>query len=256
MKYIDIGLNLFSEQYKGREEEIYKTSLANGTAFIITGSSMRSSAEAARFAGGRENVWSTAGVHPHDAKHWDVGSGARLRELALKKCNVAIGECGLDYDRMFSPKEVQLKVFEEQINIAEELDKPLFLHERAADADFAEVMRRYPKRCERAVVHCFTGNAKTAEMYLALGCMIGITGWVCDERRNAEVVEALKIIPVERLMAETDGPYLKPRNVKLKGENRPEYIKYVVAKIAEIKEMPAEELAEILLGNTKRFFGI
>ena len=157
---------------------------------------------------------------------------------------------------MFSPKDVQLKVFEEQVNIAEELDKPLFLHERDADADFAQIMKRYPKRCERAVVHCFTGSRATAEKYLELGCMIGITGWVCDERRNAEVVEALRVIPADRLMAETDGPYLKPRNVKLKGANRPEYIKYVVEKIAEIKEMPAEELAEVLLGNTKRFFGM
>lgn len=256
MKYIDIGLNLFSEQYRGSEEEIYRTSLANGTAFIITGSSMRSSAEAARFAEGRDKVWSTAGVHPHDARHWDENSGKRMRELAGKKCNVAIGECGLDYDRMFSPKDVQLKVFEEQVSIAEELDKPLFLHEREAAEDFARIMRSYPGRCKKAVVHCFTGSRETAEKYLELGCMIGITGWVCDERRNAEVTEALKMIPLDRLMAETDGPYLKPRNVKLKGANRPEYIRYVVEKIAEIKETDAEELATVLLENTRKFFGV
>ena len=256
MKYIDIGLNLFSEQYRGEEEEIYRTALANSTAFIITGSSMRSSAEAARFAEGRENVWSTVGVHPHDARHWDEKSGARMRELAAKKCNVAIGECGLDYDRMFSPKDVQLKVFEEQLRIAEELDKPLFLHERDADEDFARLLKAYPDRCKKAVVHCFTGSRKTAEKYLELGCMIGITGWVCDDRRNAEVTDALKIIPIERLMAETDGPYLKPRNVKLKGANRPEYIRYVVEKIADIKQTDEEELRKILMENTRRFFEI
>ena len=256
MKYIDIGLNLFSEQFAGCEEEIYKTALENETAFIITGSSEKSSVAAADFAKDREWVWSTAGVHPHDAKHWGPASGANIRRLASLAHNVAVGECGLDYDRMFSPKDVQLKVFEEQINIAEELDRPLFLHERAAAADFADMMKRYPARCRKAVVHCFTGTREAAESYLELGCMIGITGWVCDERRNADVVDALKVIPADRLMAETDAPYLKPRNVKLKGANRPEYIKYVVGKIAEIKEMPAEELAETLMGNTRRFFGV
>ena len=256
MKYIDIGLNLFSEQYRGIEEEIYAESLGNETAFIITGSSVRSSVQAAAFAEKRADVWSTAGVHPHDAKHWDEQAAAGIRELAAKKSNVAVGECGLDYDRMFSPKDVQLKVFEEQLQIAEEYDKPLFLHEREAAQDFAKLLGSYPARCKKAVVHCFTGSRETAEKYLELGCMIGITGWVCDERRNAEVCEALKIIPAERLMAETDGPYLKPRNVKLKGANRPEYIKYVVEKLAEIKQEEPEKLAKRLLENTKNFFGI
>ncbi len=256
MKYIDIGLNLFSEQYRGREKEIYETALEKETAFIITGSSVRSSEAAHEFAKDREDVWATAGVHPHDAKHWDKKSAEVIKKLAAEKKNVAIGECGLDYDRMFSPKDVQLKVFEEQINIAEEFDKALFLHEREATEDFAELMKRYPERCKKAVVHCFAGSRKAAETYLELGCMIGITGWVCDDRRNAELLDALKIIPEERLMAETDGPYLKPRNVKLKGENRPEYISYVVERIAEIKQTDADRLAETLLENTKKFFGI
>ena len=256
IRYIDIGLNLFSDQYRGFEKEILKTALENDTAFIITGSSLRSSVLAHEFAADKENVWATAGVHPHDAKHWDGKSREEIRRLAPEKKNAAIGECGLDYDRMFSPKDVQLKVFEEQIDIAEESDKPLFLHERAATEDFAGILKRYPHRCKKAVVHCFTGNRKAAETYLELGCMIGITGWVCDDRRNRELLDALKIIPTERLMAETDGPYLKPRNVKLKGANRPEYIRYVVERIAEIKQTDADTLAGILLENTKKFFGI
>ncbi len=257
MRYIDIGLNLFSEQYRGREEEIYKTAAENDTAFVITGSSEHSSKLACAFAGEHKDVWATAGVHPHDAKSYTEESTRLIRRLLSENEScVAVGECGLDYDRMYSPKDVQLWAFEEQLRIAEEYDRPLFLHERAAAEDFAGLLKKYPGRCGKAVVHCFTGDAKTAETYLSLGCMIGITGWVCDERRNADLCGALSVIPPNRLMAETDGPYLKPRNAGLKGDNRPEYIEYVIRKIAGIKGIEEDTLAEILLENTRKFFGI
>lgn len=257
-KYIDIGLNLFSKQFAGQEDEIVTRAAQQGVGMIITGSSEHSSAQAADYVKKHPGIYATAGVHPHDAKSVDKLTIDHLRKLMQSSDQmVAVGECGLDYDRMFSPKDVQLRVFEQQIELAEELNKPLFLHEREAAADFTEILKRHKAICPRAVVHCYTGTRATAEQYLELGCMIGITGWVCDDRRNGDLLEALKVIPVERLMAETDGPYLLPRGIKgLKNPNVPENIVYVVKKIAEVKGVEEEELRLRILDNTKRFFAI
>ena len=255
-KYIDIGLNLFSKQFAGQEDEIVTRAAEQGVGMIITGSSERSSAQAANYVKKHPGIYATAGVHPHDAKSVDQLTIDHLRKLMQSSEQmVAVGECGLDYDRMYSPKDVQLRVFEQQIELAEELKKPLFLHEREAAADFTEILKRHKEICARAVVHCYTGTSATAEQYLDLGCMIGITGWVCDDRRNGELLEALKVIPVERLMAETDGPYLLPRGIKgLKNPNVPENIVYVVKKIAEVKGVEEEILRAQIIENTKIFF--
>lgn len=254
--YIDIGLNLFSKQFAGQEDEIVTRAAQQGVGIIITGSSEHSSAQAASYVKKHPGIYATAGVHPHDAKSCDKLTIEHLRKLLQSSAQmVAVGECGLDYDRMFSPKDVQLKVFEQQIELAEELNKPLFLHERDAAEDFAEILKRHKDICSRAVVHCYTGTKATAERYLELGCRIGITGWVCDDRRNGDLLEALKVIPVERLMAETDGPYLLPRGIKgLKNPNLPENIVYVVRKIAEVKGVEEDELKRTLLENTRKFF--
>lgn len=275
MKYIDIGVNLFSRQFAGQEENIVNRAAAAGVGMIVTGSSLYSSEQAAAFcrsvnvndhAGGAGGdsvlpaypVYSTAGVHPHDAKDCDGQTIDTLRAIITENPFVAaVGECGLDYDRMFSPADVQRYWFERQVELAEELDRPLFLHERAASEDFSRILAGHPAVCRRAVVHCFTGTRAEAERYLDLGCMIGITGWVCDERRNGDLLDALQAIPPERLMAETDAPYLKPRGIKgLKGPNVPENIVHVVRRIAEEKGMDEDLLASVLLRNTKDFFGI
>ncbi len=257
-KYIDIGLNLFSEQFAGREDETVRRAAEKEVGIIITGSSERSSRRASEYVQGREGIYATAGVHPHDAKSWNDTTAGKQRKMLKSSANmVAVGECGLDYDRMFSPKEKQLYVFEEQIKLAEELGLPLFLHEREATEDFADILGKHRDICKRAVVHCFTGSKAAALKYLKLGCMIGITGWVCDDRRNQQLLDALDIIPPERLMAETDGPYLLPRGIKgLKNPNVSENIVYVVGKLADVKGMDEEELRQILLSNTRSFFGV
>ena len=296
-RYIDIGVNLFSSQFEGRENGIVEKATEAGVGMIITGSSLRSSSMAAEYVtahneglwarGAQEShlpreralqgfeehprednapeqlnaafpVFSTAGVHPHDAKSCDDRTIDALRKILTEHDSViAVGECGLDYDRMFSPADIQRFWFERQVELAEELGLPLFLHERAASGDFREILARHRGVCERAVVHCFTGTRQEAEQYLELGCMIGITGWICDERRNADLLEAMKSIPAERLMAETDAPYLKPRGIRgLKGSNVPENIRYVAERIAAEKQMETETMRQILLDNTRRFFEI
>jgi len=261
IRYTDIGLNLFSGQYRGKEERIIENAHAAGVRVIITGSSLYSSLCAAEFCAdySGEKVYFTAGIHPHDAKNCDKEALKRIREIVRDNTEniVAVGECGLDYDRMFSPAEVQVKAFEDQLEIAGESGLPLFLHERDAADDFIKILEKNPDLAKRAVVHCFTGDRETVQAYLSLGCMIGITGWVCDERRNQSLVDALDVIPADRLMAETDGPYLLPRGIKgLKNPNVSENVIYVVRKIAEIKNVGEDELRRQILDNTDKFFRI
>ncbi|MBQ5330006.1 MAG: TatD family hydrolase [Oscillospiraceae bacterium] len=255
IRYIDIGLNLFCSQFEGSEEEIAENALNEGVDFIITGSSLKSSTKAAAFAQSHKGACFTAGIHPHDARSVDERTMGQLEKLLVMPGAVAVGECGLDFDRMFSPADVQKRVFEKHLELAQITGKPLFLHERSAAVDFYTILSSAPELAKRSVVHCFTGDEATAEMYLKLGCMIGITGWVCDDRRNGDLLKALKIIPPDRLMAETDAPYLLPRGKGLKNPNLPENIKYVVDKIAEVKCINKELLRRKILENTIGFFG-
>ena len=256
MKYIDIGCNLFCHQFQGKEDSIVENARANDVNMIITGSSIYSSSQAASYVAQKTDIWSTAGVHPHDAKSCDEYTIDILRNLILNNPNIAaVGECGLDYDRMYSPKDIQLKYFKEQVKLSREVNKPLFLHEREAFEDMYSILSEQENL--KAVVHCFTGNRQMAEKYLGLGCYIGITGWVCDDRRNQDVLDALEIIPVDKLMVETDAPYLLPRKIKgLKNPNVPENIRYVVEKIAMVKGLDPEDLRKRVLENTIRFFRI
>ena len=258
MKYVDIGVNLFSKQFKGREDEIVKDSYDNGVGMIITGTSAQSSINASKYVKDKDGIWATVGVHPHAASTFDNNVLGLIDVMVKTNKNiVAIGECGLDYDRMFSPKNTQLDCFEKHLALAEMAKKPLFLHERSAVDDFYYMLKKHRNICDRSVVHCFTGDKATALKYINLGCMIGITGWICDDRRNKEVIEAVKMIPLDRIMIETDSPYLIPKNIDgVKGINVPKNIKYVIDKIAEIKKMDTEVLREKVLFNTKDFFDI
>ena len=168
----------------------------------------------------------------------------------------AVGEAGLDYDRMFSPIDDQRKTFKDLQNTAETFNLPMFLHERNAVEDFIKISKMHRNLCKRSVVHCFTGTKETVYRYLQMGYMIGLTGWVCDNRRNKDVLEALKIIPLERILIETDAPYLTPLNVKekLPRRNTPDNLHYVIEKIAEVKKLSYSEVEKITLENTIRTF--
>lgn len=168
---------------------------------------------------------------------------------------VAVGECGLDYDRMFSTKENQIRCLEKHIVLAEKLDMPLFLHERSAADDFVKRFKRHPDICRKSVVHCFTGNKKTLDRYLSMGFSIGITGWICDDRRAKELREAVSIIPLDRILVETDAPYLTPRNVPgLERTNVPQNIRYVIRDLAKYMKVPEDTLTEHARENTERMF--
>lgn len=261
MEIIDIGLNLMHKSYNNDRNEIMDAAKKVGVSgAIITGSDIKSSISASEYASNFPGVlYSTAGVHPHDAKTCNEDTLTILEDLAKNECVVAIGECGLDYNRNYSPQDVQRKWFRKQLELADKLQMPVFLHDRESYNDFSKILREFPEVAKRSVVHCFTGNKDEVKDYLSLGCYIGVTGWICDERRGDELREAVKHIPPERLMIETDGPFLIPRDLKPKPKkhrNEPKYLPHILNRIAFEMDLDSEELAIQVTKNTKRFFNI
>ncbi len=256
---VDIGVNLTSGRFhKDLSEVMHRAREAGVHTQIVTGTSVRASEEALELTLAYPNeLYATAGVHPHDAKSWNDESASALAALARDPGVVAIGECGLDFNRNFSPPEDQLFCFEAQLALAVKLQKPVFLHQRDAHEAFMPILKRYRPQLTGAVVHCFTGTGEELEDYLALDCAIGVTGWVCDERRGGELRELVRHIPAERLMVETDAPYLTPHNLpeKPKGNrNEPAFLPYVIERVAECRGEPIERLAKQTAANARAFF--
>lgn len=255
VKYYDIGLNLFCKQFP-EPEKIINDAKADGVCCILTGTDMKENRKINEFVK-THDAFGTAGIHPHNADRARQ-EDFRLIEQILSENDkmVAVGECGLDYDRMFSTKENQIRCLEKHIVLAEKLDMPLFLHERSAADDFIKRFKSHPDVCKKSVVHCFTGNKGTLDKYLSMGFSIGITGWICDDRRAKELRDAVRIIPLERILVETDAPYLTPKNVPgLDRTNVPQNIKYVIRDLAKYMKVSEAELTEHAKKNTERIFG-
>jgi TatD DNase family protein len=258
---IDIGVNLMNPAFDRDREAVVRGAAAAGVSpLIITGSDAESSAGALAYARTKPGeLYAVAGVHPHNARFWNAAVRAQIRALAARPEAAALGECGLDYNRDYSPRREQRECFEAQIDLAAELGKPLFLHERDAFEDFAGILKKRRGDVSRMVVHCFTGGERELEAYLALDCYIGITGWICDERRGRHLIPLVKKIPPDRLLLETDAPYLIPRNLrgnKRNGRNEPRYLVHIAACIAEACGKDPETLAAETSANSRRFFGI
>jgi TatD DNase family protein len=261
MQLIDIGANLTHESFRHDVADVLARAAAQGvTRMMVTGASREGSEQALALAHEHPGVlWATAGVHPHHAVDYDESTDARLRELARLPEVRAVGETGLDYHRNYSPRDVQLRVFEQQLAIAAELGKPLFLHQRDAHADFLALLKRYRDRVPAAVVHCFTDTREALRDYLALGCHIGITGWICDERRGTHLREFVREIPAGRLMLETDAPYLLPRTVRPQPSHRrnePMYLKHICEEVARDRGEPVEVTAANSTAAAAAFFGL
>lgn len=256
---IDIGANLTHDSFDADRTEVLARAQAAGvTRFIVTGSDASHSRKALALS--REypgSLYATAGVHPHHAKDCTDATASELRELLREPEIVAAGECGLDYFRNFSPPDVQRRVFEMQLELAVESGKPAFLHQRDAHGDFMQILARYRPELKQAVVHCFTGDAAELKDYLALNCHIGITGWICDERRGAHLKECVGLIPPGRLMLETDAPYLIPRDLKPKPQthrNEPMHLPHICQVVAAYVGKAAAELAAETTRNAEIFF--
>ena len=259
--YYDIGLNLFCRQFKN-PDRIVSDAWKEGVCCILTGSDMDSSWQVEGYTRrfDRPNaaltVYGTAGIHPHNADEARTKDFDKLEQILSRNSKmVAVGECGLDYDRMYSTRENQIRCLEHHITLAEKLGLPMFLHERSAAKDFAARFAKHPEVCARSVVHCFTGDRATLETYLAMGFSIGITGWICDDRRADDLRKAVEILPLDRVLIETDAPYLTPRNVPgLDRTNLPQNIRYVAAELAKYMGVDEQELIAHTRENTERIF--
>ena len=261
MELIDIGANLTHESFSDDRAEVIERAAAAGvTRQIVTGADLSSSRAASDLAAAHPLVlWSTAGVHPHHAAGFDPTRREQLHELLKQPHVVAVGECGLDYFRNFSPPAAQRAAFIAQLEIAVALAKPVFLHQREAHDDFRAILRDFHGRLVGGVAHCFTGGVAELEDYLALGLCIGVTGWVCDERRGADLRGAVPRIPADRLMVETDAPYLLPRDLKPRPKSRrnePMYLPHVARSIACIRNQSLESLAASSTRTAVELFGL
>jgi TatD DNase family protein len=259
MELIDIGANLTHDSYQhDRAAVIARAHQAGVTRMIVTGASAAGSRAALALAQQHPDVlFATAGVHPHHASEVTPEVLAQLRSLLADPAVVAAGECGLDYYRDFSPRPAQLRAFEAQLELAIVNRKPVFLHQRDAHADFMAVLRGCRASLSRAVAHCFTGTAAELDDCLALDLHIGITGWICDERRGQHLRDLVARIPAGRLMLETDAPYLLPRDLRPKPasrRNEPMHLPHIAGVVAACRGESLEECACHMLAATCEFF--
>lgn len=259
MELIDIGCNLTHDSFDDDRGEVIEAAFDAGVVqIIVTGASAQGSQAAVQIAGEWPGqLYATAGVHPHRASAYDDETGRLLRELAMTPNVVAIGETGLDYFRDFSPRDMQRDSFERQIQIAIDTGLPLFLHQRDAHGDFIAILGQYRERLSEVVVHCFTGSQAELHECLDLDCHIGITGWICDERRGTHMKAFMKDIPANRLMIETDAPYLKPRSLRPRiksHRNEPRLLPWILGTLAACRDEHPDALAEATTRNARAFF--
>lgn len=257
---IDIGANLTAKSFTTDLDDVIQRAINNGVeVMIVTGSNAEDSHSAYELTKKYPtHLYSTAGIHPHHADDYDEDAINRLRETHKNPSVVAIGECGLDFNRNYSISENQISAFEAQLALAVELQKPVFLHQRDAHEKFVTMLKKYQSGLAGAVAHCFTGSAQEAMEYIDMGLYIGVTGWICDERRGHDLQDAVKHIPLDRIMLETDAPYLLPRDLTDKPvhsrRNEPCFLPHICKVTARYMDVDEEELAIASVKNTKRFF--
>lgn len=261
MDLVDIGANLTHEAFRRDLAAVIERARAAGVRqVVVTGTSEAGSRAALALATAYPGVlYATAGVHPHDAASWRPVSVYALEEVLSRPQAVAVGETGLDFFRDWSPRQLQERAFEAQLELAADLGLPVFLHERGAHERFVEILSRHRQRLCAGVVHCFTGTAEELAAYLDLGLHIGITGWVCDERRGAHLAAVLPRVPEGRLMLETDAPYLLPRTLprRPRGQrNEPAYLLAVAERVAGALGQPLEAVARSTARTARDFFGL
>lgn len=258
---IDIGANLTHSSFADDLDAVLARALDAGVArIVITGSSDQSNIDAAELAASYPGrLYSTAGVHPHQAADYTDASDELIRSLLMRDEVLAVGECGLDYYRNYSPRAAQIEAFRSQLDIAADTGMPVFLHQRDAHDDFVAILGPALSRISRAVAHCFTGDAAALREYLAMGLWIGITGWICDERRGAHLQQLVAEIPDERLLLETDAPYLLPRTLTprpVSRRNEPAYLGEVLRAVATARGQSEQHVAAITTANAQRFFSM
>ncbi len=257
---VDIGLNLTHDSFDHDRLQVVAAARHAGVAhMVVTGSTLENSRAAiALVRDDSVHFRCTAGVHPHHATELRAEDLPALRELVAAPEVGAAGECGLDWFRNLSPHADQERAFRWQLELAVELRKPVFLHQRDAHDAFIAILREYRPRLAGGVAHCFTGDARELRDSLDLGLSVGITGWICDERRGRHLRELVRLVPLERLMVETDAPYLLPRDLDPRPahrRNEPKFLPHIVRTIAACRGVDYGTVAAATTRNALEFFG-
>jgi len=261
MNLVDIGANLTGKPFDKDRDQVVNDAIDAGVRkIIITGTTVNNSEQAIRLANQRPaDLFATVGIHPHHASEFTETTLDQLKELAKTNQVVAIGECGLDFNRNFSPREQQLHAYESQLELAAECQLPVFLHQRDAHDEFVKILSRYCPNLMAGVVHCFTGSRAELHAYLELDMYIGITGWICDERRGIELQEIVSDIPLDRLLIETDAPYLLPRSLSPKpktNRNEPKYLPHVCEMVASCMGISLDDVALATTESAYKLFSL
>lgn len=259
-QFFDIGVNLTHPSFVKDLDKVIEEAVEVGVnRMCVTGSDLEESISAYQLAFSlSDTLISTAGIHPHQAKEFSQNYFSEIKDL-LRKDNVkAIGETGLDFYRNFSSEEQQKKSFEMHIETSIELQKPLFLHVRNAHKTFMEMLKPVKEKLPKTVVHCFTGTEEELMDYIEMDFYIGITGWICDERRGKHLEELIPLIPLEKLMIETDAPYLLPRDMGLDNStrNEPKFLGHIARKIAGLRKESEELVFSAIYMNSLDFFNL
>jgi len=255
----DIACNFSSERFDKDLDEVINRAIANKiTKFGLICSRMSDLNKLLKiYQQYSKSMFYTIGVHPHHANEINDGYLKKLKDVIATNNPHAIGETGLDFFRNLSTYEEQIYAFEEQIKIAIYTNKPLFLHQRDSHDDFIKILKKYSSDISKAVVHCFTGTQQQLDDYLELDCYIGVTGWICDKKRNVELRKTIKNIPLEKLMIETDCPYLTPKNLVEKpknNRNEPTNLNHIINEIAVLMEIDIDILRKQTFKNTINYF--
>ncbi|MFC0445596.1 TatD family hydrolase [Pseudidiomarina halophila] len=256
-RWFDAGVNLTHSRFTENPDAILQRAHAAGVERIaVIACNLAEAEQAIALAERFPQLVVTAGVHPHDAVNAPADLQQQLRELARHPSVHAIGECGLDFNRNYSPAAIQLDVFEQQLELAAELNMPVYLHERDAFAEQHRLLQKYASKIPIKLAHCFTSGCEELEEYLKLDCFIGITGWVCDERRGGALRKAVPLIPRERLVIETDAPFLVPRTLKPRPSfNEPCWLPEIAKVVAELRHESLDDLAAATWQNSHLLFG-
>lgn len=261
--WADLGVNLGDKQFRDdRDPVLARAAEAGVRLMLLTGTSVAESHQALALCDSPFDgaLHATAGIHPHNARFYSAEAESELRELLTRPKVAAAGEMGLDFNRDFSPRPDQERAFEAQLELAAQAGQPVFLHERDAHERFLAILKAWRDRLPAAVMHCFTGSRQALYAYLDLDCYVGITGWVCDERRGRELAERVPDIPASRLLLETDAPYLLPRDLPepppRKRRNEPCLLPWIGQRVAALRSDTPENVAATTVENTRRFLGL
>ena len=257
--FIDIACNFTHDSFKDNLDEVLNNADQAGVdKFVLLCASLADINPIKVIQNNTpEKFFISAGIHPHHATEiMEINYDALLNKLKSINPN-AIGETGLDYFRNISPPDIQKKSFGMHIEIAKELSLPLYLHQRDAHSDFIRIIKENISNFPKFVVHCFTGTQAELDEYLELGAYIGLTGWICDAKRNIDLRKSIKNIPIEKMMIETDSPYLIPKNLMVKPKkniNEPKYLPHIANEICELTGYELEELKLATSNNAIKFF--